>query len=208
MKKEKKRWKVYYAEEEEYYWIGLRYPKYRDYINGWGYSSGSVYGMHINEKGQIYEIEYLHKSEDNLWGDIFANEDSYFAHKKYVKNYSLSVWDIINSKIDKELLDASLSQNEVYDVVRDRFGKETIRIMEDVFSISYSTKEGYIVRFAPYTDEESNQKKFRINYVKLTAEEYMNIENEEKYEYINKNEKPFFIDGKINPELLEELEKD
>lgn len=43
--------------------------------------------------------------------------------------------------------------------------------------------------------------------MKLTPEEYTDLEHGEKREYIWENRKTLFIDGEVNPELLKELDE-
>jgi len=204
-------WEVYIAEKLDYYLHGAK-EEHGPTIHGWSSTSGTIYDIYINNK-EICDIKERYKSSDNNW----ENTTTYYEFMRYdeggiyVKHDDLSIYDIINWDKLYDMTDWKYDgyQSDQRVMIRDEFGKDTIFVApEPIKQPTYITKEGYIIRFvSDFCDKNNKKEKVKVAYIKLTAEEYLNIEgNTKKWSYLNKNEKPLVVDGEINPELLKELE--
>ena len=196
-------WEVYIAEQVDYCWNVMKYNNGEKGMEGEPYSKGSVYDIYVTDD-QIDNIKFKYKSWDNYSLDTSSAYNEHYKRKMCVKNYNLSIWDIINCEELtvrlKECLDKGsfgISAKELIPLVKELYGKETIKHCTQCFDEPhYITKEGYIVYFGQRG----------MYYVKLTAEEYMDMKFKEREEYLDYHEKPLFVDGEINTELVKELE--
>lgn len=206
-------WEVYIAERLDYYWYGTREEEYEPTIVGDSFTAGTIYDIFINGK-EICDIKEKCKSSDNKWDETTAYYElvGHEDNRIYAKHNDLSIYDIINW--DK-LYDMTNWNYDGYQfdqrvMIRDEFGQDTIVVpSEPITHPTYITKEGYIIRFlTEYYDDNNKDEKVKVAYIKMTADEYLNIKEYLKmWSYLNKNEKPLVVNGKINTELIKELDK-
>ena len=204
-------WEVYIAERLDYYWYGEK-EEYGSVIYGIPYTAGTIYDIYIDNI-EISDIKEKCKSSDNKWEETTAYYEviRYEDNRIYAKHNDLSIYDIINWDKLYNMTDWNYNgyQFDHRVMIRDEFGQDTIVVPpEPITHPTYITKEGYIIRFlTEYYDDNNKDEKVKVAYIKLTAEEYLNIKDHNKmWYYLNKNEKPLVVDGEINPELLKELE--